>query len=290
LTSARGGLTNAAMTLHFIAYIDEAGDEGLGKLKTADSGGQSKWLMLGGILVREEFDRRLPAWRDEIMAMFPAKQRTDLHFRFMNHSQKVAAVEYLANKRFGVCCICSNKTTLTSKQSWLDRFKEKGYLYNYMTRFLLERMTSALRSVADSSGEDVTLKVVFSRRSNTDYRSMADYLSLMRDGKEVASPVRSIDWGIFDPKNIKVENHSRWAGLQLADIVTSAVAAGFEPNLYGHYEPRYALTLAKRFIARNKSIIDSGLTLLPSLVNCPLDTAQRKFVADLEVNWQAPGP
>jgi len=58
------------MTLRFVAYIDEAGDEGLGKLKVTGSGGQSKWLVIGGILVRDDHDVQLPAWRDGIMDLF----------------------------------------------------------------------------------------------------------------------------------------------------------------------------------------------------------------------------
>lgn len=278
------------MTLRFVAYIDEAGDEGLGKLKPIASPAQSKWLVIGGILVREDHDRDLPGWRDEIMAMFPAKKRRDLHFRTLNHDQKVAAVEYLSQKTFGVCCVCSNKITLCDDGVLFKRFTQKGYLYNYLTRYLLERLTSAVREVADRTGQKAELRVVFSRRGGTDYQSMRDYLVLMRDGLERVRPVRSIVWSVFSPDDIKVENHSRWAGLQIADVVTSATAAGLEPNGFGHYEPRYATTLAKRFLAKNKRVLNTGLVLVPPITKCPLDEAQRRFALSLNESWQAPGP
>lgn len=278
------------MTLRFVAYIDEAGDEGLGKLKSASSGGQSKWLVIGGIVVRDDHDKQLPTWRNEIMALFPAKQTRDLHFRNLNHGQRVAACDYLAKKRFGICCVCSNKSTLLDNAKWLRIFKQKGYLYNYLTRYLLERVTSSLRAVADQSGQAVELRIVFSRRANTDYQSMRDYLILMRDGRERIRPVRTIDWTVFSPDGIKVENHSRWAGLQLADIVTSATAMALEPNAYGHYEPRYATILANRFLAKQRKVVGCGLTLVPPLAKCPLDDAQRAFVTGLQESWQAPGP
>ena len=129
------------MTLQFVAYIDEAGDEGLGKLTPIPSAAQSKWLTIGGILVREENDRDLPAWRDEIMGKFPAKRRRDLHFRTLNRAQKVSATEYLADKQFGICCVCSNKITLCDDGALFRRFTQKGHLYNYLTRYLLERLT-----------------------------------------------------------------------------------------------------------------------------------------------------
>jgi len=119
---------------------------------------------------------------------------------------------------------------------------------------------------------------------------MKDYLTLMRDGREKIQPVRSIDWSVFSPENIKVENHSRWAGLQLADVVTSASASGLEANGYGHYEPRYALSLAPRFLTAKRSVHDCGFTLVPPLQKCPLDDKQRAFVEAMEKGWQAPGP
>lgn len=278
------------MTLHFVAYIDEAGDEGLGKLKLPGPTGQSRWLAIGGILVRQEHDAHLPEWRDEVMALFPGKSRRDLHFRDLNHHQKVAATEHLSSKTFGVCCVCSNKITLCDGGALFKRFTQKGYLYNYLTRYLLERLTSAVRAVADATGQRASLSVVFSRRGGTDYQSMRDYLILMRDGRERIRPVRSIDWSVFSPDDIKVENHSRWAGLQLADVATSATAAGLEQNGYGYYEPRYANTLAKRFLTKGKRVLNTGLVLVPPIGKCPLDDAQTSFVLGLNELWQAPGP
>lgn len=277
------------MTLQFIAYIDEAGDEGINKLRDPDSG-QSRWLMLGGITVSAENGRLLPAWRDEVLDLFPKKQKRDLHFRYLKHDQKVATSEALAKKRMGVCCICSNKETLLDGGKYEALYSKKGHLYNYLTRFLLERLTASVAATARKQGETARLSIVFSRRANTDYAVMREYLEMMRDGKEKMRPVRSIDWSVFDPSDIRVENHSKWAGLQLADCATSAVFSALERNMYGNYEPRYALTLDKRFIPRSHSILDCGFTLVPQRSRCPLDERQAKFVDDLVGNWRAPGP
>jgi hypothetical protein len=59
----------------------------------------------------------------------------------------------------------------------------------------------------------------------------------MRDKKEVVRPVRSILWDVLDIDDIAVENHRKWAGLQIADCVTSAFFAAVEPNAYGNCEP-----------------------------------------------------
>lgn len=279
--------------MEFTAYIDEAGDEGITKLRdkrNGEPGGQSRWLVLGGILVSKETDKTLPRIRDDIVALFPKKKGRDLHFRELKHEQKVVAVDALAEKRIGICAVCSCKETLLDGGKFEKLYQQKGHLYNYLTRFLLERLTTAVALQGRRAGAQAKLNVVFSRRMNTDYHAMREYLMLMRDGKEKQQPIRSIDWTVFSPDDIWVENHSRWAGLQLADVATSAVFNALEPNFYGKYEPRYALTLAKRFLSRRKSIIDCGLTLIPRLSNCPLDSDQRAFVEELKEMWQAPGP
>ena len=61
------------MTKTYYAYIDEAGDEGFGKLgvKKSAGGGQSQWLVLGGFIVASSNNRMTARWRDSIKAIFP---------------------------------------------------------------------------------------------------------------------------------------------------------------------------------------------------------------------------
>jgi hypothetical protein len=92
---------------------------------------------------------------------------------------------------------------------------------------------------------------------------MRDYLFLMRDGKEVLTPRRSIDWNVLNPEDIKVEDHANRAGLQVADVVTSATYAALETNPYGDVETRYANLLIQRYLRHQGSVRDSGITVLP---------------------------
>ena len=49
------------MTTRFIAYVDEAGDEGFGKFKLPGQlGGQSTWLILGAMIVDAKHDFQVP--------------------------------------------------------------------------------------------------------------------------------------------------------------------------------------------------------------------------------------
>lgn len=95
----------------FHAYIDEAGDEGFGKLRQPDRGGQSTWLMLGAIITSGDHERDLPGWRDEIADGFVHKRRRDLHFQRLNHDQRVFACRLLARRPLGICVVASDKRT-----------------------------------------------------------------------------------------------------------------------------------------------------------------------------------
>jgi len=252
--------------VQFVAYIDEAGDEGLGKLKeTGKGGGQSRWLSLGCCIVNAENDRKLPALRDSILARFPKSQKRELHFRNLVHEQKIAACKLISEFKVGVCVICSNKTSIPDNSKF-EIFKRKQHLYNYLVRFMLERITKACRLTASRDyQEPCSLRVVFSQRKGTNYLVMQEYLNLLRDGREIIPSPYGIDWTIFDPANIAVENHANWAGLQIADICTSGITAAFEPNFYGDLESAYARILAPRLIRQpdSPSPLNFGLTPIP---------------------------
>lgn len=262
------------MAAHYTAYIDEAGDEGIGKLAAGPIGGQSRWLVLGACIVSRENDLKLPAWRDKILARFPDKKSRDLHFRELKHEQKTVVCQELSQLPIGICLTLSHKVTIPGTK-WEPIFKKKGFLYNYLLRWLLERVTAVCERAAGQDG--CVLKIVFSRRGGTDYQAMKDYLRLMRDGNEVKRPVRSIRWSILDIENISVENHKKWAGLQIADCVTSAGFCALEPNRYGNYEQSYAKILQGRYIKHNGSVMNCGISPVPSLIRCNLDASQKEF-------------
>ncbi len=262
-------------------YIDEAGDEGFGKLKDSTPNGQSHWLMLGAIIVSKENDKHLPRWRDDILKMFPHQRRRDLHFNKLKHDQKVATCDFLSDKKFGACVVCSDKKQILDlSPEKYAKYKEKQHLYNYLVRLLLERISKACFDKSKKMSRKAKVFVTFSKRGGTDYQAMRDYLFLLRDGKEKLMPRRSIDWRALNPEDIMVENHSKRAGLQLADVVTSATFKAFEPNSYGFVEPRYGICLRKRFIRENNKVFNGGLKIVPNSHDLLADS--QKFLRELE--------
>jgi hypothetical protein len=262
---------------HYTAYIDEAGDDGFSMLGKGIPTGQSNWLVIGAMIVSRDNDLKLPAWRDAIKSRFPHKISPDLHFRNLKHEQKVVAAQEIGRLPIKLCMAFSNKTTLPGSR-FEATFSQKGYLYNYLIRWLLERVTSACAAAAGD--ERACLKVVFSRRKGMNYQAMTDYLCLMRDGRELMRPVRSIRWDVLDIGSIVVENHARWAGLQLVDCATSAFFSAVEPDPYGNYEPRYARLLKERLIEDGRGVLNCGLVPVPSLNASRPDDAQRAFFTE----------
>lgn len=259
--------------VEYIAYIDEAGDDGFHKLATADKGGQSRWLILGCCLVTSDVDKLLPGFRDSILSRFPKRRTRELHFRNLNHAQKVVTSQLIGGFPIEAALTLSNKATIPGSK-WAVTFAQKGYLYNYLLRWLLERVTQH----CNLQNPKCSLRLVFSRRSGTDYQKMVEYLELMRGGREVMRPVRSINWNVFNIADIRVENHSKWAGLQIADCINSAFFSAVELNLYGNYETTYAENLRTRLITSGGTALNTGLTFVPSVTASKLDKLQEAFV------------
>lgn len=261
---------------HFYAYIDESGDEGFGKLRqTHERGGQSTWLILGAVIVRAKNDKKIVPWRDAIKARFTDKKKPDLHWGNLNHDQKVIAAQDIARLPLGAALAMSHKVTIPGTRH-AETFKRPQQLYNYLVRFLLERLVSACKEAA--GGGPASLHLTFSRRGGTNYQSMSEYLKLLASGQDLIKAPRSTDWRVLNIDGIKVENHSKRAGLQMADMVTSAFGNALEPNRYGNYETRYAELLFPKLIKSGGTTKNSGLTIVPSDRFARCDQEQLAFL------------
>lgn len=268
------------MTHEFVVYVDEAGDDGFGKLREESATGQSRWFVVGAVSVRAENDRQMVSWRDEISASFPNRQRQDIHFKHLNHDQRRHACRIIGSRPLRVAAVLSNKATLLDLPAQrLAAFKRKNHLHNYLCRYLLERVSASLRTYAVAKSlSGCRAKVVFSKRGGMSYDDFRDYLRLIKDGREVIASRGAIDWSVIDPDRIEALDHASRAGLQVADIATSAMFKAVEPNTFGICEQSYADELRRVVWRRNACAFDCGVTHVPALRDAtPLTDAQRKF-------------
>lgn len=89
---------------------------------------------------------------------------------------------------------------------------------------------------------------------------------------------------MIDPDRIEAQDHDRRAGLQIADISTSALFKAVEPNGFGICEQSYANDLRRIVMRRptqngsNGPAFGFGVTHVPTIsAKSPLTDDQRAF-------------
>ncbi|CFX09501.1 conserved protein of unknown function [Candidatus Filomicrobium marinum] len=256
------------MSHSFIAYIDESGDDGLCKFRQpGGKGGASHWLCICACIVRATHRLEAVRWRDEIREKTRKKTKgRAIHFADFNHSQKRAACQLIYRKPLRFIAAISNKTTIEP-----GTFSQKNQLYFYVTRYAIERISWFCRDnralVPEGNGQ---VKIVFSRRGGLSYDDFKMYMSRLKDDENN----NRVHWPVIDIASIDAQDHSRDAGLQLADCGAAAIAAAFEPDLYGNVEAQYLHTIREMIYCRSGNYLSYGLKLLPGVDRMEL-TAQQ---------------
>lgn len=74
----------------YIAYIDEAGDDGLRAVKPRSFPGSSEWLVLSAVVIRAENESKVAGWVKDIRSGFRSNQAKALHFVDLSDANKIA--------------------------------------------------------------------------------------------------------------------------------------------------------------------------------------------------------
>lgn len=271
------------MTYSFVAYIDESGDDGLGNFRAPGSSGASHWLVISACIYRYSFDLEAVRWRDEILDLMPSKKRRNLHFSNLNHTQRIVTTQKLANKPIRAIGVLSNKTLIP-----VGTYSSKNQLYFYLTRYLIERISWLCRDLRPSVPEgDGRVQITFSRRGGMSYGDFAEYLRWLRLS---TGTTNRIHWPIIDIDGIQALDHSTRAGLQIADVVASALAAGIEPDAFGNCESRYAENLRPIVYRRGGNYLSYGFKLVPHPSEIVLTADQLRTIQLFKQKRQPPGP
>jgi len=139
----------------------------------------------------------------------------------------------------------------------------KFLLYRYATRLLLERVSWLGRDQRRPGEGDGFTEVIFSNRSNMSYEDIRSYLRLLLKQAEANPGQVQIDKTVIDPERIRAVEHSKLAGLQVADAVASGFHFALKVNRYGETETGY-LPHLKKTIYRHKAVaLGYGLKLWP---------------------------
>lgn len=266
----------------FIAYIDESGDDGIKKFRAVGSNGSSHWLTLASYIVSTRNDNFLPQLRDDIISSFPKRKNRDLHFAQLDHEQKIFSCDKISAHpaRFPArfVAVMSNKTTIQSHPR-KDLFTDKNTLYQYLCRYLVERISDYCRRRSPKIDfGDGTVKIIFSRRGGMSYDAFRQYLYKLKNIQDNGQDGPQIYWPAIDIEAVDALDHKNRAGLQFADVVASSFSAAVEPNFYGGFEPRYAKLLAPRVLfSTDGYYLGHGIKPVPSLSKMNLHQEQMQF-------------
>jgi hypothetical protein len=63
----------------YIAYLDEAGDDGLERIKPLDPRGASEWMILSCVLIRADREPEVLPWIRDLIGQFKQHQIRHLH-------------------------------------------------------------------------------------------------------------------------------------------------------------------------------------------------------------------
>lgn len=266
------------MKHHYTLFIDEAGDHKVDRLKPDFVNGNSEWLCLGGYLVRAEAENDLDRRRDEILLSIHGQPGGILHYRKLKKWNRPVAAKKLATRTFSArgFVVCSYKKTMLNHHNASAAAAsgdQRDYLYNFVTRLLLERVTRYVTRAAPRHGiENPMLRIVMASRKGHHFGQFKAYvLKLINQatGGTTYLDTREIDAKVLRYNLIDRAPASQMAGLQLADTLVSAFFQSIEQSS-PHYADKVALHLRplmaekKAQHSRRVNMSNEGVTFYPS--------------------------
>jgi hypothetical protein len=216
------------MARTFVAFIDEAGDEGFFIVPRPDRK-SSEWFLMSAVVVPADkavmFDNALTEFR-----AVAAKRKPFFHFRDSRHPERVAFLRALRGWPFAVITVATHKPSV-KKDSSLSQ--KKHALFEYTAKLLVERVSW----YCDDHLKPGPVKLIFAERGQLDPdRLIAYFRRLKRYGGN-----NSIRWRVIDLSALEVVPCAKLTGLQVADAAVSSVEQALELSRHSTTEHRYAV-------------------------------------------------
>lgn len=275
------------MSYEYIAYIDEAGDDGIKRIKAIDGIGASEWFVLAAVVVRKNKNYELLRAIEKTKIEFGIQKENNIHFRKLSFNQKKIIGEKLAKLPVRFFAVVSNKKNIRKhKNIRAEKVNAKSWVYNFMTRLLLERVTEFC---GQKKGEilfvENCVRIEFSRRGGINYNDTINYLKRLKNQKEYAGgpflKAGSIDWAVVDFAEIRNIRHSQSPGLQAADIVASSFYNSLDSTMKDGGNKCFALSLLPRMGRKRDSksgqIAEVGLKIMPHFSSIKITKNQQEL-------------
>lgn len=273
----------------YIAYIDEAGDDGL-RLPSylTNRPDTSEWMVMSAIVARIERETQTVAWVKEALKRVNQHQLTHLHFRELNDSKKLLVSDYISGLPIRVFSVLSHKKNM---RGYVNLHAEKAkvnrtaWFFCWLSRLLLERVTHycSNRTIMDYK-EIRSLRVEFSSRGGVrieDIKAYYRYLYNQSQMKLLYLNLFDLSWDVMDIDCMSIYPNKMRAGLQLADVVASAFYQAVERTPEGRVRPEPAKKLLPRVClrpGRPRSRYGYGVKVMPTWILPKLPTDQQEIL------------
>lgn len=269
----------SVMDYGFVSYFDESGDDGLTRVQPMHPNGSSEWFVLAAVVVRASNENAVGRWQRGILDKFNRVQRKDIHYRELSETKKLIACHEIASANLRCFVVMSNKKNI---QGFTNPrcYPEKNFLYWWMTRLLLERVTAFCAKWSKTIyGHPRPVKMVFSQRGGMSYDRLIAYLDLIRFQTEAGNLYLTAGtpaWETIDLDQIYVAAHKNEAGVQLADVVAGAFYQAVSLDGKAPCRNEFAKILVPRlYRGRRGLILGNGVKPMPNLQQMKLEPAQR---------------
>lgn len=243
----------------FVVYVDESGDEGF--VFRPDGSGSSRWFVLSAAVIRRTNDLQMVSCLKTVREVLGKPPKTPLHYRDLKHEQRIPYIRRVGELPLRTVSVLVYKPAIAEP----EKFQTTKYLlYRYATRLLLERVSWLCRDGRLQGEGDGSAAVIFSNRSNMSYEEIRDYLRILRRKAEADPEQVQIDPTVIHPDSIRTVEHSKLAGLQVADAVASSFYFALKVNRYGETEPSYVRHLKNVIYRHKEQAAGYGIKCWPS--------------------------
>ncbi len=284
----------------YVAYIDEAGDPGLQRVKPLDDRGSSEWLILSAVVIGAPNEPSVAAWRSDILCATKS-QRGDLQFTNLRPWNKRIACGEIAKLPLRCFVVCSNKKNMRGyKNPFAEKYPAPNWFYAWLSRLLLERVTYFIHEKSLSEHRGIRkVRLEFSSRGGLDHFGLTSYFNWLKlqsgEGKNFL-PLGNLVWETIDRDLVFIFPHKERAGLQLADTVASAFFKACDCIDTSECNPEYAKLLAPRMChtpdGSRGSISGYSVKLMPKFRDANLLPEQAEIFTyyGYPGQWWAPTP
>ncbi len=245
----------------YIAYIDEAGDDGLQRIRPTSSGA-SEFLVLSCLLIRADREVEVLPWLKALVAGLNQHQITHLHFRQLRPEKKMLAASTIANLPVRLFTVISHKRNMrnyTNLSAAKAKINVTAWFYVWLIRILVERVSDyCLRKTHRDHGGLTSIRFEFASRGGVKVGDVARYFEYLREQEKFGLLYHEHwvpKWDVMDFNEIRSFPAKARAGLQLVDCVASAFFQALELTNEGSVNSDFAKLLAPRMCLSSRNRI-----------------------------------